>query len=127
TRFAAVIAPAGARVGSPREWASPPAPQLDGCHVLVGATDGDKWISRADLDATVAWFAQAGAVVDDVSGPGTEHEVTLRQRIRAREIVLGRAEPAATGFGNTLTSEARPDTVPALQNTPRVAPHGLYP
>jgi homogentisate 1,2-dioxygenase len=101
--------------------------QLVGLRVLVGSAQYDKWIARADLDATIAWFREAGAFVDDVSGPGERHEITLRQRHRARQLVLGPAPRSPIGFGNTLVSEAMPGAVPAMQNTPRVAPYGLYP
>ncbi len=121
--LAAVIAPAGARVGRPEEWAPPP--RLDGLPVLIGAARADRWIARADLDATAAWLRAAGAVVDDVSGPGDRHEITLRQRLRARELILGRPHPAGAPLG-TLESEAREGAVPPVQNSPRVPAHGLY-
>lgn len=122
-----VVAPCGARIGQPGEWTQ--ATDLTSLPVLVGAAEADKWIARADLDATIAWFQQAGAGVLDVSGPGDRHEITLRQRIFARELVLGRiiALPAGTtGFGNAIESSALPGALPAQQNSPRVPPLGLY-
>ncbi|HSD90292.1 MAG TPA: homogentisate 1,2-dioxygenase, partial [Kofleriaceae bacterium] len=113
----------GARVGQPGEW---PRADLRGLRVLVGSAKHDKWIARTDLDATIAWFREAGASVDDVSGPGERHEITLRQRIRARELVLGPQLRGGEGLGNTITSEALPGAVPALQTSPRVPAHGLY-
>jgi homogentisate 1,2-dioxygenase len=133
--LAAVIAPGGARIGLPTEWAAPivdeagDLPTQPGANmVLVGAADSDKWIARADIEATNAWFTAAGAVVLDISGPGDRHEITLRQRINARRIVVGGGGPGdgGTGFGNTFTSEAIKGAVPAQHNSPRVPPHGLY-
>ena len=103
-----------------------PPRSLAGLPVLLGAAEHDKWIARADLDATRAWFEKAGASVDDVSGPGEKHEITLRQRMRARELVLGAAPRGTTGFGNTIESEALPGAIPALQNSPRLPAYGLY-
>lgn len=120
-----VIAPCGARIGQPAEWPAP-ARSLAGLPVMLGAAEHDKWIARADIDATRAWFEQAGATVDDVSGPGTQHAITLRQRMRARELVLGPAPRGQTGLGNTIESEALPGAVPPVQNSPRVPAHGLY-
>jgi len=123
---AAVIAPYGARIGHPSEWQARRG-ELAGLPVLVGVAEQDKYISRADLDATIAWFRDSGAIVDDISGPGDRHEITLRQRMRARELILGARRQGGVGFGNTLTSEALPDSLPAIQNTPRLPPYGLYP
>ncbi|HEY5948787.1 MAG TPA: iron-containing alcohol dehydrogenase, partial [Kofleriaceae bacterium] len=52
-RLAGVIAPCGARIGQPDEWKPR---ELAGLSVLVGCAEADKWISRGDLDATIAWF-----------------------------------------------------------------------
>ncbi len=120
-----VIAPCGARIGQPGEWGSAPS-GLAGVRVLVGAAEGDKWIARADLDATITWFRDRGAFVDDISGPGDRHEITLRQRMRAREIVLGPQPAGTTGFGNTVSSEALSGALPGLQNSPRMPTFGLY-
>ena len=126
--LAGVVAPCGSRIGRPDEWPASPAGRFAGVPVLVGAAAADKWIARGDLDETVAWFRAAGATVIDTSGPGERHEITLRQRLRAREIVLGRPAPSgATGFRNTLACEARAGALPPLQNSPRVPPLGLYP
>lgn len=119
---AAVLAPAGGRIGTSREW--PPATGL-ACSVLVGAAASDPYIPQADVVATAAWFSSAGARVDIVSGPGDAHAITARQRLRGRELVLG-AQPAGGVLGHGESS-ARPGAVPARQNTPRLAPFGLYP
>jgi homogentisate 1,2-dioxygenase len=123
--LAGVIAPCGARIGQPDDWASRKG-ELAGLPVLVGAAEADKWIVRNDLDATIAWLRDAGASVTNVSGPGDRHEITLRQRIAARAIIVGPNTPGVTGFGNTIESEALPGALPPQQNSPRVPPYGLY-
>jgi homogentisate 1,2-dioxygenase len=123
--LSAVFAPGGARIGQPDDW-RPRKGELVGLPVLVGAAEGDKWIVRNDLDATIAWLRDAGASVTNVSSPGDRHEITLRQRIAARAIILGPHAPGSTGFGNTIESEAIAGALPAQQNSPRVPPLGLY-
>lgn len=124
-RLAGVFAPCGARIGQANEWKPRP---LEWPHtsVLVGMADGDKWISRSDLDATIAWFRANGCPVVDVSGPGDRHEITLRQRMHMRDVFQMGWPKLVGGFGNTVTSEAELDVVPALQHSPRVPPRGLY-
>ncbi|HEY5921296.1 MAG TPA: iron-containing alcohol dehydrogenase [Kofleriaceae bacterium] len=124
-KVAGVLAPCGARIGQPDEWA-PRSNALAGMPVLVGCSEADKYISRTDLDATIAWMRDAGAHVTDISGPGDRHEITLRQRIAARAIVLGEQPRGGSGFANTLESEALAGALPAQQNSPRVPPFGLY-
>jgi homogentisate 1,2-dioxygenase len=124
-RLGGVLAPCGARIGQPNEWAARPR-ALAGIRVLVGCGETDKWITRSDLDATIAWLRDAGANVTDVSGPGDRHEITLRQRMAARAIVLGDPPRGGSGFGNALESEAIAGALPAQQNSPRVPPFGLY-
>ncbi len=119
-----VYAIAGARVGQPTEWAKPTAKLA--VPIVVGVADTDKWVARADLDATVAWFKEAGARVTDISGPGDTHEITLRQRLHAHEAFLLSSPTAPTGFGNTLASEAIAGAVPGFQNSPRLHGYGLY-
>jgi len=124
---AGVFAPCGARLGQAGEWPPPGGQLLAGVPVVLGAADADKWIARADLDATAAWFRAAGASVDVQDTQGERHEITLAQRLRGRAVLTGEApREGATGLGNTLTSEAIEGAVPALQNTPRLDPHGLY-
>ncbi|MGE5184651.1 MAG: homogentisate 1,2-dioxygenase, partial [Acidobacteriota bacterium] len=118
--LAGVIAPCGGRIGG--GWA---AGELR-VPVLLGAAAGDRWIPRAALDATAAWLRAAGASVVEVGGPGDRHEISYRQRVEARAIVLAAAPAAATGFGNTHSIEALPGALPPLQNSPRVPPYELY-
>ncbi|MBA2542793.1 MAG: hypothetical protein H0V17_24320, partial [Deltaproteobacteria bacterium] len=82
--LAGVIAPAGARIGQPGEWAARAGLAMP---VIVGVAAEDKWIARRDLDATIAWYRAAGATVDDCSGPGDKHEITPAQRALIRDLV----------------------------------------
>ena len=128
---AAVFAPCGARIGLPSEWTPPPAPAppgLAGLPVILGAGAGDRWVSAAHIEATAAWFRAAGALPEVIANPGDRHDIDLRQRLRARPLLTGAAAPqTASGFGNTLESEALPGALPPRQNSPRRAPLGLYP
>jgi homogentisate 1,2-dioxygenase len=117
-----VVAICGARIGQPTEWEDRGGLAFP---VLVGCAFEDKFIARDNIDATITWFQRAGATVTDVSGPGDRHEITLRQRAAIRALLGETATPSA-GFGNTIVSEAIPGAVPAIQNSPRVPPHGLY-
>jgi len=92
--LAGVLAPAGARLGqSPwpeRAGRSMPVAVPVAVAVIVGAAAEDKWIARADLDATIAWYRAAGASVDDLTGPGEKHEIAAPQRERIRALVRER-------------------------------------
>ncbi len=126
--LAGVFAPCGARLGRSTEWSAASATDLAGVPVVVGAADADKWINHADLDATAAWFRAAGAHVTVLDTQGDRHEITLAQRLAGRGVLTGvAAAVGSTGFGNTTTAEAIAGAVPALQNTPRLSPFGLYP
>lgn len=126
--LAAVIAPCGARIGPPSEWAASGAPrEFAGMAVLLGAGANDAWVDGERIEATAAWFRQAGAAVEVISNPGERHDISPRQRLRARELLRGaRPEPGAGGFGNTLESEAVAGALPRHQNSPRRPPLGLY-
>jgi homogentisate 1,2-dioxygenase len=79
------------------------------------------------IEATAAWFRSAGATVEVIGNAGDRHDISPRQRLRAREIIRGaRATPGASGFGNTIQSEAVPGALPTRQNSPRLPPFGLY-
>src|SRR5262249_5601453 len=121
----AVVAAAGSRIGTPGEGAAAVAGTHAGLPVLVGAALADPYANRAHLDATARWFRAAGSAVDAIDCPGERHDISTRQRLRAREILRGEKAPAGpTGFGNSLASEAIPGALPARQNSPRLPPHG---
>jgi homogentisate 1,2-dioxygenase len=123
--LAAVIAPCGARIGLPSEWA--PGSGLEGMPVLLGAAASDPWVDGTRVEATAAWFRHAGAAVEVIGSPGDRHDIAPRQRMRARALLRGGHAPdAAGGFGNTLESEAVPGALPRHQNSPRRPPLGLY-
>ncbi len=123
----AVVAAAGSRIGTPAEWAPAAPGTLAGLPVLVGGALKDPLINRAHLDATVAWLRAAGADVDVIDSPGERHDISTRQRLRAREIIRGERAPAGPmGFGNALSAEALAGALPPRQNSPRLPPHGLY-
>jgi homogentisate 1,2-dioxygenase len=119
----AVIAPAGARIGSPSEWA--PGSGL-GFPVVLGAGASDPWVDGARIELTAAWFRAAGATVEVLNNPGERHDISPRQRLRARELIVGARGPHNEGFGNTFSSEALPGALPARQNSPRQPPYNLY-
>jgi len=126
-RFAAVVAPSGARIGVPGEWAPPREGALRGVAVLLGAATEDRWIRQEDLAATAEWLGGAGAAVSVVGCPGDRHEIAPRFRLFAREHLLGRAAPPGpAGFGNTHQSEALAGALPPRQNSPRLPAHGLH-
>ena len=150
--LAAVIAPCGARIGTPSEWER--GSGLAGLPVLVGAGAGDAWVDRERIEASATWFRAAGAAVEVIGNPGDRHDISPLQRLRARQIIQGVRTDAGdrdqrgdagkigkrggsgefgkigdlerTGFGNALASEAIPGALPRHQNSPRRPPFGLY-
>lgn len=81
--LAGVLAPAGSRLGQP-PWAPRTGLTMP---VIVGAAAEDKWIARADLDATIAWYRASGARVEDLSSTGDKHEIAAAQRERIRALL----------------------------------------
>jgi len=125
-RFGGVFAMSGARIG-PRAEQPKPAIDFAGMPVLLGAAQGDRWVSPEDIEATAEAFHEAGAAVDRIMTPGDTHEIAALHRIRARELLFGRSVRAGLpGFGNAHASESLPGAVPARQNTPHRPSHGLY-
>ncbi len=118
--LAAVIAPCGARIGLPSEWAA--GSGFAGMPVLLGAGANDAWVDSERIDATAAWFQQAGATAEVLSNPGERHDISARQRLRARELIRGIQAPAgASGFGNTMSSEAIEGALPRPAEQPAPA------
>lgn len=125
--FASVIALAGARVGPAAKRPALDPAQLRGVPVLLGKSESDTWIDPETFEVTVAQMRQAGAALEVIVDPGETHEISGRQRIRAREILLRRsAHEGSHGFGNAHASEALPGALPLTQNSPRKVPYGLY-
>ena len=120
--LAAVLAPCGARIGLPSEWA--PGSGLT-MPVLLGAGAGDPWADAGRIEATAAWFRAAGASVEVLNNPGDRHDISPRQRLRARALLRGPQPEGPTGFDNSLESEALPGALPR-QNSPRRPPLRLY-
>lgn len=122
--FASVIALAGARVGPAED--RPALGDLHEVPVLVGVAQADPWIDATDFEETVAELVDAGATVETMIEPGDIHEIGGRQRIRARELLLGTTNEGDSGFGNTHAVEALPGALPRTQNSPRRGSMGLY-
>lgn len=126
-RLGGLIAIAGARVGPAGEQPAI-ATDLSSMPAVLGVSDTDRWLDAEDVEATAAALEAAGAAVTRVRTPGDAHEMSARQRVAAREILLGVDLHAGPhGFGNAHQSEALPGAVPRHQNAPRRAPYGLYP
>ncbi len=125
-RVGGLVAIAGARIGPRDAWPSVAA-DLSGMPVLLGASDGDPWVRPEEIEATAAAFRAAGAAVEVVRATGEAHELAARQRVAARELLLGASLRAGLrGFG-AHESEALPGALPRHQNTPRKTAYGLYP
>ena len=118
----AVIALSGARVGAD-EWVDA-SPHMAGVPVLLGLADEDRWVSITDLLRTADHLTGGGAEVHNVSTTGDAHEITARQRIAAREMILGAGQPRF-GLGNAFDVETLPGALPRSQNSPRRVPYGL--
>lgn len=125
TPVASLVAIAGSRIGPAEEWSAPVAVQ--GVPCLLGVSQDDGWLEPADVRAACTHLAHAGAHAEMIVVTGDAHELALLQRIRAREIVLGRDDRLGQpGFGNVQESETWPGIVPRDQNSPRRPAHGLY-
>ncbi len=122
----AVVAFAGARLGPSADYA--PAPSAwDGQPILLGVAAGDDWVDGTDVRATAAWFEAAQARPELLMEPGETHEMFGRQRVRAREVILGRSiRQGDRGYGNAHESEALPGALPRRMNSPRRVRYGLY-
>ncbi len=121
-----LIALSGARIG-PASEQLPARASFDGMKVLLGVSADDPHVSTADVEATAAFLRDAGADVEVASTTGDGHRITAVQRIRARELLLGRSvTEGQAGFGNVHQSEALEGALPRGQNSPRRDRYGLY-
>jgi homogentisate 1,2-dioxygenase len=126
-RLGALIALSGAAIGSEAEQITP-APGLAGTPVLLGASRGDPWLKREDVERTAARLQAAGLDVRLVMSAGETHALHAEHRLAARPLVTGAPEPRAPqGFGNEQHAEALAGSIPDEQNVPRRGPYGLFP
>lgn len=126
-KLGGLVALAGARIGPPGEQ-PPVARDRAGARALLGVSEGDRWVRAGDVESTADALRAAGAEVTVQGSPGEAHEMSARQRILARELLLGRSvRDGQRGFGNAHETEALPGALPRHQNSPRRAPYGLYP
>ncbi len=127
-RFQAVIAPSGARIGSPETLPAISA-DLNGVPLLLGISAQDSWVDPKHVEAAAQAFSAAGAKVELINSLGDAHRFTQLQKIHGRELLFGaQHEPhLLAGYGNVHQAEALPGALPKDQNAPRQAPYGLYP
>ena len=134
-RLGGLIALSGARIGSPDDWTIPQTTAnqsrksvpLTDMPVLLGVSRDDRWVAAADVERTAAYFTAVGAQVTTCLENGDSHQLSALQRIRARDIALGRpASQGQSGFGNAHDSEDLPQALPRVQNSPRRVAYGLY-
>jgi predicted esterase len=76
----------GAVIGEPGEDRAP-GDAVEGTPVVLGASDGDPWVTRAAVERTAALFAAAGADVHVRFVPGSAHAIHDAHRDEARRIV----------------------------------------
>ena len=85
-RLGALIALSGAVIGEPNED-RPPGDAVEGTPVVLGASEGDPWVTRAGIERTAALLARAGADVHVRFVSGDVHAVHVVHRDEARRIV----------------------------------------
>ena len=85
-RLGAVLAFSGAVIGEPNED-RPPGDAVEGTPVLLGASVGDPWVKRADIDRTAALLATAGADVTLCPVPGDVHAIHETHKNEARALL----------------------------------------
>jgi maleylacetate reductase len=76
----------GAVIGKPGEH-RPPGDAVADTPVLLGASEGDPWVTRADIERTAGLFATAGAEVTLRFVPGAVHAIHDEHRDEARSIL----------------------------------------
>ena len=123
-----VIAPCGARIGQPGEWGARRSRRSRRAGARSVRPSGDKWIARADLDATVAWFARRRRSRRRTSA---DRATGTRSRCasacaRASSMLGAAARRRDRALATRSRPRRLPGAVPALQNSPRVPPYGLY-
>lgn len=100
-----------------------------GVDVHMGSAAGDPWIDRAVFESAAARFREAGAKVSAHLAPGEQHAIhdfdDLALRTAVAEAVAGDRLAYQRGFMGAMASEARPNVLPAVQNSPRRVAYGL--
>ena len=125
-RIAGVVALAGSRIGPPSAWPTPSA-EVAGVPVLLGVARKDRWLDLGDVEASAQTLGSAGARVETILEQGDLHAMSGRQRVSARELLLGCSDREGQfGFGAAHQTEALPGALPRSQNSPRHVPYGLY-
>lgn len=125
-RLGSLVAIGGARLGPSADWSEPHDGVAD-LSALLGLAEDDSWVSAEDVRTVAERWLARGADVELQIVPGEAHEITARQRIRARELWRDRDDTSGqSGFGNTHHGEQLPGAVPRSQNSPRHVPYGLY-
>ncbi len=116
--------------GAPCPLPAPAYSAARGLELYLGSASADPWVPRDVFDAAVARFREAGAQVDVSVVPTTVHAIHPPDEQALRRAVERASSPGAlayqSGFGNALSSEARPHALPRDQNSPRKVPYGLF-
>jgi maleylacetate reductase len=86
TRLGGLCVFSGAVIGEPSEARSP-SDAVRGTPVLLGASEGDPWVTRPDIERTAALFERTGAQVTTLFVPGNVHAIHDVHRDEARKIV----------------------------------------
>ncbi|MEZ4318726.1 MAG: iron-containing alcohol dehydrogenase [Myxococcota bacterium] len=101
-----------------------------GCDVHVSRAAEDPWVTAEQLEETVATLRSAGAHVSHPTVPGGTHRIhPPDHQALARAVESAMIDDDLeyqSGFGNALSSEARPGALPRTQNSPRKVPYGLF-
>ena len=125
--LAAVIAPCGARIGAAGRVGAGQRVRRR-CRCCWGRARATPGSTASAIEATAAWFRQAGAAVEVLGNPGERHDISPRQRLRARELIRGAPGRDRRHAASATRCRPRrsPGALPRRQNSPRRPPFGLY-
>jgi predicted esterase len=106
------------------------AGQLANTRIVLGCAQQDSHVPEVRVRASAAFFRTRGATVQELLFPGSEHKVFPEESVAAQAMLAQLFSHSRlrylSGFGNHLTSEALPEAVPRLQNSPQSPAYGLY-